>query len=77
MCAQATFERGLTFSEFLAVVMAEPPKQVRLKDVAQAVSSILGAGGAGGLLAKLKAKQRAPIEAVVPSVKLQEQDSPA
>jgi hypothetical protein len=55
---QATFERGLTFNEFLRVVMGEPPKQVRLKDVALTVSSILGAGGAGGLLAKMKAKQQ-------------------
>lgn len=77
MCVQATFERGLTFSEFLAVVMAEPPKQVRLKDVALTVSSILGAGGAGGLLSKLKEKQKAPTTSSEAPATLEEQASPA
>jgi hypothetical protein len=74
---QATFERGLTFNEFLRVVMSEPPKQVRLKDVALTVSSILGAGGAGGLLAKLKAKQQGQTAAAAPAVTLEEQELPA
>jgi hypothetical protein len=73
---QATYERGLTFNEFLRVVMGEPPKQVRLKDIALTVSSILGAGGAGGLLAKLKAKQQAPATSAAPSVAVEEQESP-
>jgi hypothetical protein len=73
--SQATFERGLTFNEFLRVVMGEPPKQVRLKDVALTVSSILGAGGAGGLLAKMKAKQQVQATPAAASSAIEEQVS--
>lgn len=57
---QATYERGLTFDEFVAIVMTEPSKALKLKDVVSSVAALLGSvvgGGAGGLLASLKSKQ--------------------
>lgn len=57
-CLQASYDRGLKFSEFVQIVMTEPPKSLKLKDVVSSVAAMLGAGGgAGGLLAKLNAKQ--------------------
>lgn len=39
---QARFERGLTFSEFVGVVMTEPRASVRLRDVARLATLLQG-----------------------------------
>lgn len=56
--AQARFGRGLTFSEFVGIVMREPPRAIRLKDVVT-FATLLGSKG-GGMLGALKAKLTQP-----------------
>jgi hypothetical protein len=61
---QARYERGLTFGEFVAVVMAEPPKAtIKLKDVAALAGALLGGGGGSNGGRRGKQQQPAPVVA--------------
>jgi hypothetical protein len=42
---QARFERGLTFNEFVAAVMSEPQKAVKLKDMVALAGLMVGSKG--------------------------------
>lgn len=53
LCAlQARFERGLTFAEFVTIIMTEPPKAIKLKDVV--TRATLMGKGLPGMKGKLK-----------------------
>eukprot|EP00879_Flechtneria_rotunda_P023400 GHRR01024752.1.p1 GENE.GHRR01024752.1~~GHRR01024752.1.p1 ORF type:complete len:705 (+),score=359.40 GHRR01024752.1:417-2531(+) len=54
---QTSFDRGITFDEFVNIIMAEPPKSLRFKDVVNSMTALLGslgtAGKAGGSLSRV------------------------
>jgi hypothetical protein len=46
-CLQAHYGRGLTCDEFVALVMQEPPRSIKLTDALAAAAAIASSSGRG------------------------------